>query len=1099
MSPSNPGTEKRCFTYWLRPPNWHPPDSPARLPGPAIAVRVPCRRSSLIPFVAAGLFILLAFEAAAQTAVIEEEVRSIKTYPFSDPDPNPILIRDPRLYPYHAFDGYSHEGRSQPWKVVRLENDFIEVYVLPEVGGKVWGAVEKSTGAEFIYRNEVLKFRNIALRGPWTSGGIEFNFGVIGHTPATATPVDYALVRHDAGGVTCVVGAMDLPSRTQWRVQIHLPADRAYFETRTLWYNPTPVLQSYYNWMTGAAFARDDLEVIFPGSRYLKHSGEAKPWPKDAEGRDLSRYDNNRFGGHKSYHVVGEYTDFFGGYYHDAGYGFGHWAPYGEMPGQKLWLWALSRAGGIWEDLLTDTDGQYVEFQAGRLLVQYAPGEHANPIRQDGFEPYRTDRWNERWFPIKGIGGMSTASGRGVMHVARKDDLLEVGINAFEPVSGTLEVVAAGRSLFRRPLDLQPMEVLNTTIPLRGAADYEVTVPELGLRYVSPRDQLKLKRPFEANAAGVAAMSDTDRRLARGMESLKARQYGAARAEFDAILAEYPWHREALMAMADLQFRSALYADGGETIRKVLQFGTYDARANYLAGIIYRAAGDLTNAKESFGWAARSMACRSAANTQIAEIALQEGDPHRAVRYAERALDYDQYGINALQVLAIAARIGGQTEAARAARERLLAIDPLHHFANFERYLLDHSDDALARFKALIRGEFPEQTYLELAIGYHSRGLDDVAVEILSLRAEERNPLIGLWLAYLLRDSDSEASGRLVSDAVAWSPAFVFPFRRETIAVLEWASAQNTDWKLGYYLALNFWAVDRTDEAARLLDGAGTKPDYGPFYVARAHLLRETAGRDPEADLRRGVQFDEAHWQTWLHLVRYLEDQERWSDAEALARRAAARFPGNFNLDLTHARALLFAGHLDDCADILDRVQVLPSEMGRTSRQLYEWVHVKRALALIRSADFQGAVSDLQQSLKWPEHLGQGRPYDPEERLQHFLLAYVHRRLGDLSTAGRHEGKLIECAPKRTANGFAAQVLAHRLLTELGRGAEADELLRGLSVPAEAGDPGARWVLARVQADGATLEELKRDHPGFFDSFSFRLLDEALDITNGGL
>ena len=126
------------------------------------------------------------------SARISEETRVLETYPFSEPNPVPILVRDPRLYPYHSFEGYSATSRPQEWKVVKLENDFIEVFVLPEVGGKVWGAVVKETGHEFIYRNEVMKFRNIALRGPWTSGGIEFNFGVIGHTPATATPVDYS-------------------------------------------------------------------------------------------------------------------------------------------------------------------------------------------------------------------------------------------------------------------------------------------------------------------------------------------------------------------------------------------------------------------------------------------------------------------------------------------------------------------------------------------------------------------------------------------------------------------------------------------------------------------------------------------------------------------------------------------------------------------------------------------------------------------------------------------------------------------------------------------------------------------------------------------
>ena len=107
----------------------------------------------------------------------------------------PALATDRRLYPYHSFEGYAATSEPREWKVVRMENDLIEVFVLPEVGGKVWGAVVKETGHEFIYRNEVMKFRDIALRGPWTSGGLEFNFGVIGHTPATATPVDYLVRR----------------------------------------------------------------------------------------------------------------------------------------------------------------------------------------------------------------------------------------------------------------------------------------------------------------------------------------------------------------------------------------------------------------------------------------------------------------------------------------------------------------------------------------------------------------------------------------------------------------------------------------------------------------------------------------------------------------------------------------------------------------------------------------------------------------------------------------------------------------------------------------------------------------------------------------
>jgi hypothetical protein len=140
----------------------------------------------------AALLVTLAAAACASfgsRATIREEIRTIRTYPFGDPDPVPILARsrNAAIYPYFRFDGFSKDARDQSWKVVRLENDYLIVDVLPEVGGKVLGAIEKSTGRDFIYWNDVLKFRDVAMRGPWTSGGIEFNFGLIGHTPRTRT------------------------------------------------------------------------------------------------------------------------------------------------------------------------------------------------------------------------------------------------------------------------------------------------------------------------------------------------------------------------------------------------------------------------------------------------------------------------------------------------------------------------------------------------------------------------------------------------------------------------------------------------------------------------------------------------------------------------------------------------------------------------------------------------------------------------------------------------------------------------------------------------------------------------------------------------
>ena len=163
-----------------------------------------------------------------------------------------------------------------------------------------------------------MKFRNIAMRGPWTSGGIEFNFGIIGHSPATATPVDYLIKSNTDGSVSCFVGNIDLPSRTKWTVEIRLPKDKAYFETNVVWQNPTDLPQSHYNFMTGAAVVTKDLEFIYPGDQKLEHEGKVHPWPINEMGVDMSKYANDTFGSHNSYHMVGEYEPFIGGYFKES-------------------------------------------------------------------------------------------------------------------------------------------------------------------------------------------------------------------------------------------------------------------------------------------------------------------------------------------------------------------------------------------------------------------------------------------------------------------------------------------------------------------------------------------------------------------------------------------------------------------------------------------------------------------------------------------------------------------------------------------------------------------------------------------------------------
>lgn len=346
--------------------------------------------------------VLFARAAFAAATVAETEIE-MPTYPYSDPDPLPAT--DSVRYPYFVFSGSSATSVPKKWKAVVLENEKIKVTILPEIGGKIWGATDKATGTDFIYFNHAVKFRNIAQRGPWTSGGIEFNFGVFGHAPSTSTPVSYFCRTNADGSTSCFLSDTELVCRTTWQVEVNLPADADSFLTRTTWYNGSGFPSSYYHWMNAAYSLRGDPEFFFPGEAYASHDGVPKKWPVDDKGRDLSRYSNNAFGRNKSYHVLSGDSSFYGIWWPEKGIGSYHLNDVADKHGRKIWLWGLSREGAIWEDLLTDSDGQYAELQSGKCFVQAQRAEES-PQKNPTFAPGATDVFAERWGVARSRGDL---------------------------------------------------------------------------------------------------------------------------------------------------------------------------------------------------------------------------------------------------------------------------------------------------------------------------------------------------------------------------------------------------------------------------------------------------------------------------------------------------------------------------------------------------------------------------------------------------------------------------------------------------------------------------------------------------------------------
>ncbi|MBO5620216.1 MAG: DUF5107 domain-containing protein, partial [Butyrivibrio sp.] len=117
------------------------------------------------------------------TVKIWEEQVKIPTYEVGEADINPMFLEkrvyqgsSGKIYPYPATNKISRQKQDKIWNVVFLENKYLKVMVMPELGGRIQRAYDKTNGYDFVYYNHVIKPALVGLTGPWISGGIEFNW-----------------------------------------------------------------------------------------------------------------------------------------------------------------------------------------------------------------------------------------------------------------------------------------------------------------------------------------------------------------------------------------------------------------------------------------------------------------------------------------------------------------------------------------------------------------------------------------------------------------------------------------------------------------------------------------------------------------------------------------------------------------------------------------------------------------------------------------------------------------------------------------------------------------------------------------------------------
>ncbi|MBM3335569.1 DUF5107 domain-containing protein, partial [Candidatus Sumerlaeota bacterium] len=415
--------------------------------------RCPCR----LAFVC-GLVLLVLYESVLAAGAAESSVQThkgtitIPTYPWGPDDVNPHFswIAGKPIYPYPMQDNLSRKKVDRAYETLVLENEYLRVTVIPELGGHVHSVFDKSADREMFYVNKVIKPGLIGLRGAWVSGGIEFNTGPHGHTVTCVSPLPCRFVEFDDGSKAIAVGNIERVFRTQWVVVVRLRPGRSFLEERVRIYNPTPHVQPYYFWNCTAVPNTDGTQFIYPMTLGSDHAGTRFfRWPVD-KGVDLSWSRNYK--GPTSIFAYECDQDFFGSYDHQTDHGIVAYANHFELPGKKAWTWGRGSEGIAAQASLTDDGSLYNEVQTGPLVTQADYGL---------LQPHQTVEWTEWWYPVHGIGGYEFATRDAAVNVAdeksnRGPTIKMIGTGTWENTS--VRIVKNGQTVASKSASLSPRQ-----------------------------------------------------------------------------------------------------------------------------------------------------------------------------------------------------------------------------------------------------------------------------------------------------------------------------------------------------------------------------------------------------------------------------------------------------------------------------------------------------------------------------------------------------------------------------------------------------------------------------------------------------------------
>lgn len=960
-----------------------------------------------------------------ETVKIWEEPVVIPTYEAGEADKNPIFLdkrvyqgSSGKIYPYPTIEKLSDERRDKTYQAVFLENEYLRVMVLPELGGRIQRAYDKTNDYDFVYYNHVIKPALVGLCGPWISGGIEFNWPQH-HRPTTFMPVDYRMEEGGDGSCTLMMNDVDQMYGTKGIASITLYPGKAYIEIRGQLYNRTPMDQTFLWWANPAVPVNDYTQSIFPpdvhavmdhGKRdvsrfpiatgvYYKHDY--------SEGVDISRYKNIPVP--TSYMAENSKYDFVGGYDYRQRAGILHVADHHISPGKKQWTWGCGDFGKAWDRNLTDEDGPYIELMTGVYTDNQPDFTWLKPFEEKTFKQY--------FMPYKAVGQVKNATIHGAVNLEKREDGIYMCVYATERYEKAAVRLLYDKSVvFEEEMTLSPVDICEKTVPFTAEDETQLLLEVCsgGRVLVSyrPERQANKSIPEPAKAAKDPEEIMTNEELyltGRHIEQYRHATYlpdpyyleGLKRDPLDMRLND---------AYGMLLMRRGLFAEAEGYFRRAVKRAVWknpnphDGEPYYNLGLSLWYQGRDDEAFDAFYKASWSGEQQEKAFYYLAAVEARRGNFDAALEMAEKGLAKNSRNVKARGLKAYILRRLGRKEQACVWVEENLTVDGFDYVSLFEKAVLagemdgkDAGEAVLAGMNRLMRG-FSE-SYLQAARDYMEFGAYQEAAAMLGQCAAQK-PMVFYYLAYCAgRGVGGNVPGMDVSEllrhAEAACPDYCFPNKLEDIRVLEFAMESNPGGaKACYYLGNLFYDKLQYERATGLWEQS-LRLDSGYPVVCRNLALSyyNKTGRRDEAQemMERAFALNPSDGRIFLELDQ-LYKKLGMPAGERLARYEANRetFMQRDDAVIEYITLHNQLGKYQEAYDLTMSRRFHPWEggEGKITTQ-YTVALVELAKEAVRQEDYVKAEELLEKALTYPENLGEGKLEGTRDNHIYYYLGCV--------------------------------------------------------------------------------------------------------------